>query len=254
MRIRARRVMLRMLGLTALVAGLVTTPAGAVEYRLQVANLYREAFSHYLDGPIGSGSGELVMGRLEQALDGGGIAQGALLSDRTFRYAWEALAESFEATKVIAQVKPLESPRRWDEVVWDGTPGERSVWVIAPSARHFEEAYQVAVKGAGPGAALRYYAPYRAAMIGGPQTVIGYPLSFLRFYEGRNALWQRYLSKSVDLRNGIAVVVGINDNATFPDWVYIVVDQPPAPTTFKVVVGWQRREPPEAPGFLRIDP
>lgn len=243
-----------LLGLVALAAGLVPSPAWAIEYRLQVANLYREAFSHYLDGPIETGSGELVMSRMEKALDDGTIARGALLSDRTFRYGWDALAESFEAVKTITEVNPLENPRRWDEAVWDGKPGERSVWVIAPSSRHFEEVDQVAVKDAGPGAALRYYVPYRVALIGRPQTVIGYPLSFLRFYEGRGDLWRRYLSKAVDLGKGIAVVVGINDNSTFPDWVYVVVDQPPSPTTFKVVIGWQRREAREAPGVQRIDP
>jgi hypothetical protein len=243
-----------LLGLVALATGLAASPAWAIEYRLRVANLYREAFSHYLDGPIETGSGELVMSRMEKALDEGTIARGALLSDRTFRYGWDALAESFEAVKVITEVHPLESPRRWDEAVWDGKPGERSVWVITPSSRHFEEVNQVAVKAAGPDAALRYYVPYRAALIARPQTVIGYPLSFLRFYEGRGDLWQRYLSRSVDLGKGIAVVVGINDNSTFPDWVYVVVDQPPSSTTFKVVIGWQRREAREAPGIQRIDP
>jgi len=39
----------------ALILGLAG-PVGAVEYRLQVANLYRESFVHYFDGPLGSGS------------------------------------------------------------------------------------------------------------------------------------------------------------------------------------------------------
>ena len=60
-------------------------PAGAVEYRLQVANLYRESFVHYFDGPLGTGSGELVMERLGRDLDTERIPSGALLSDRTFR-------------------------------------------------------------------------------------------------------------------------------------------------------------------------
>ena len=39
-------------------------PGSGEEYRLQVASLYRERFTHYLDGPMGTGSGELVMDRL----------------------------------------------------------------------------------------------------------------------------------------------------------------------------------------------
>ena len=73
----------------ALILGLAG-PAAAVEYRLQVANLYRESFVHYFDGPIGTGSGELVMERLGRALDADRIPSGALLTDRTFRYGWEA--------------------------------------------------------------------------------------------------------------------------------------------------------------------
>ena len=35
--------------------------------------------------------------------------------------------------------------------------------------------------------------------------------------------------------------VGINDNPSFADWVYFVVEHPPKPTTFKAVIGWERR-------------
>jgi hypothetical protein len=200
--------------------------AEAVQYRLQVANMYRESFAYYFDGPIGTGSGELVMSQMEKALDEGAIPRGALFSDRTFRYAWDAVAQSFEAVKVITE----------------GKPGERSVWVIMPGSINYREAAQVALKGAGPEAALRYYIPYKVAISARPETVVGYPLSFLRFYEGRDALlWRRYLSKSLSLAAGVAVVVGANDNESLADWVYIVVEHPPQPTTFKVVVGWDRR-------------
>lgn len=252
-----RRIVIAMFGVVVVLAlwvSLLPSPASAVEYRLQVANVHQEAFAHYFDGPLRSGSGELVMNRLAQALDQGRIEPGAFLADRTVRYGGEAVARSFEAVTAVTEVKPLENPRRWDEAGWNGGPGERSVWVIAPPGRHFEEVYHVAVQGAGPEAALRYYVPYRAASGGQPQTVIAYSLSFLRFYEGRSDLWRRYLSKSVDLKQGIAVVVGVNDNPTFPDSVYIVVTHPPVPTTFKVVLGWRRREPPELPGSERINP
>jgi hypothetical protein len=37
------------------------------------------------------------------------------------------------------------------------------------------------------------------------------------------------------------VVVGENSNPTFADWVYIVIQHPPRPATFKAVMGWERR-------------
>lgn len=221
-------------------------PAGAVEYRLQVANLYRESFVHYFDGSLGSGSGELVMERLGRDLDADRIPSGALLTDRTFRYGWEALAGSFRAVKVIAEIKPAEGARRCDEVVWVGNPGERSVWVIAPTTTRTQEVLHVALQGApvaaGESPALRYYLPYRVTGSPVPQTTVTYPLDFLRFYEGRGpVLWDRYLSRSTALGQGIAAIVGESSNPSFADWVYIVVQHPPQATTFKAVVAWERR-------------
>ncbi len=221
-------------------------PAGAVEYRLQVANLYRESFVHYFDGPLGTGSGDLVMERLGRDLDTERIPSGALLSDRTFRYGWEALAGSFRAVKVIAEIRPAEGSRRWDEVVWVGNPGERSVWVIAPTTTRTQEVVHVALHGvpvtAGESPALRHYLPYRVTGSPVPQTAVTYPLDFVRFYEDRGpALWDRYLSRSTGLGQGIAAVVGESSNPSFADWVYIVIQHPPQPSTFKAVVGWERR-------------
>jgi hypothetical protein len=234
-----------------LLAGLLlmvgfAAPAGAVEYRLQVANLYRDSFARYFDGPLGTGSGDLVMDRLGRAVDADSVPTGAFLSDRTFRYGWDAVATSFRAVKVITEIKPAEGRQRWDEAVWQGNPGERSVWVIAPTTTRTQEAAHLALQGTalagGEPPALRFYIPYRVTGSPTPQTAVSYSLDFLRFFEARGpALWDRYLSRSVGLGQGIAVVVGENPNPSFADWVYIVVQHPPQPTTFKVVVGWERR-------------
>jgi hypothetical protein len=62
--------MRRSFGFVTLLLTLAAGPAQAVEYRLQVGNLYRDAFVHYLDGPLGTGSGEFAMDRLEDARRG----------------------------------------------------------------------------------------------------------------------------------------------------------------------------------------
>ena len=235
---------LRLLATLVLVLGLAA-PVRAVEYRLQVASIHRDGFNHYLDGPLGTGSGELVMERLGRDLDSGEVPGGAVLSDRTLRYGWEAVATSFRAVKVIAEIRPGEGSRRWDEVVWQGNPGERSVWVIGPTTTRFQEVVRLALQGTSLGpepAALRYYLPYRVTSSPSPQTAVTYPLDLLRFYEGRGPmLWDRYLSRSTSLGQGIAAVVGENSNPTFADWVYLVIQNPTAPTTFRAVVGWERR-------------
>jgi len=221
----------------------------AVEYRLEVANLYRDSFAHFIEGPIGTGSGELAMPNMEKAIDSGSIDPGALLTDRVFRYGWDELARSMGAVKVRATVRPGEGPRRWDEAQWEGTPGERSVWVIGTLATNHQEVYQVALNEAAEGSTLQYYVPYQVAFRPTPQPVVGYPLVFMRFHGDKGGLWDRYLSKSVSLAGGLAAVIGINENPTFIDWVYFIVQHPPKPTTFKVVIGWERRRSADRSNF-----
>ena len=221
--------------------GLSLPAASAEEYRLQVANLYRDSFAHFIDGPIRTGSGELAMPNLERALDSGDISPGALLTDRVFRYGWDEILRGFGAVKVRASVSPGEGRRRWDEAVWEGKPGERSVFVIAASATNHQEVFQVALNSKAEGSTLRYYVPYKVT--GNPQLSpqVAYALVFLRFHADRGDLWNRYLSRSVSLADGLAAVIGINDNPSFADWVYFVVEHPAKPTTFKAVIGWERR-------------
>jgi hypothetical protein len=243
----AGRVALILLG--SLGMALAAGKAGAEEYRLQVANLHRDSFSHFFDGPIGTGAGELAMPRLERALDSGDIGPGALLTDRALRYGWEELARSFGAVKVRGFVTPGEGRRRWDEAVWEGAPGERSVWVIGVSSAQYQGVYHTALKGKADAAALRYYVPYKVATRPAPEVVVAYPLTLLRFHIDRDNLWIRYLSQSVSLREGIALVVGINDDPGFADWVFILVEHPAKPATFKAVVGWDRRRAGDRPNL-----
>jgi len=59
-----------------------------------VANIYRDSYVRFF-GSLGTGLGELIMERLGRGLDTDGIPDGALLSDRTFRCGWDAMAASF---------------------------------------------------------------------------------------------------------------------------------------------------------------
>jgi len=242
-------VLLAFLLLGSVGLSLGASPAVGEEYRLEVANLYRDGFAHFFNGSIGSGSGELAMPQLERALDSGEISPGALLTDRVFRYGWEDLARAFGAVTVRATIKPGEGRRRWDEAVWEGKPGEKSVWVIAPLVTNHQEVYYAALTGKSEGSTLQYYVPYGVTGNPRPQRVVSYPLVFLRFHGDRTSLWSRYLSRSVSLDDGLAAVVGSNDNPSFADWVYFVVEHPPKPTTFKAVIGWERRRSADRSNF-----
>ena len=223
------------------VGAAIEDKAQAVEYRLEVANLGPDAMPAFFDGPIGKGDGELRLTRLGAALDAGAIPSGAILYDRDLKYAWQDLARGFSAARVRAEISMPEGGQAWQEARWDGKPGEQSVWVITSSSTYIQEVKHVALEGAAPGSGLRYYIPYLVAARPKPAVAVAYPLLFVRAFADRGTLWERYLSRSVDLADGIAAVVGVNDNPSFSDWVYLIVRHPPEPVTLKAVMGWQRR-------------
>jgi hypothetical protein len=228
--------MLRPVLLAALL--LAPVPVQAVEYRLQVAHLKELAFASYFEGRIGQGVGELAMTRLQRALEGGTIPRGALLYDRGAEPVTEAAA-GFRAIPAVATPGATAPARPWQEIVWDGVPGQRTVWVVAPMRTKDQQVAHIALKGSGP--ALRYHIPYTVGFRPTALAAVSYPQVFVRMYAERGTLWDRYLGRHLAPAEGIAAVVGVNDNPTFADWVYIVIDHAPGPTAYAAVVGWDRR-------------
>ena len=218
----------------------IAMPAHAVEYRLEVVNLWESALAAYAktaelyDGASGPG-----LDRLEASLDQGTMPASVALGDRTLRWASESVAHAYGTVRVLAEIKPGgEGRQRWDAVRWEGQPGERSVWVVAPSGSgRPQQLYRVVLKGDGP---ARQYLAYRPSN-GRKAAAVKYPLSFLWFYEERGGIWDKYVSRSLELNEGLGAVVGENSNQTFPDQVYLIVQQGAQPTTYKAVLLW--REP-----------
>ena len=127
-----------------------TTPASAVEYRLEVASLWESALYAYAktaelyDGASGAGLDQLMV-----SLDEGSVPSGVMLGDRTLRWAGESVARAYGTVKVLAEIKPggVAQPR-WDDVRWEGQPGERSVWVVSPSGRsRAQSLYRMVLQG-----------------------------------------------------------------------------------------------------------
>ena len=238
--------LLRVAGLLCAFSGVA--PVQAAEYRLQIASMWESGFTSFVGpgelGDVASGPG---LENLVARLDRGEVPPGPLLADRTVRWANEAEARTFGAVRRPVEIKPYgEGKTQWDEVKGDGKPGERSVWVVSPGGRgRPQELYHVVLKGTG---AVRHFIPY--APKGGRKLVTArYPLEFLWFHVDRGDLWDKYLSRTLDLGHGIAVVVGSNGNSTFPDEAYLVINQTEQATTYKAVLVW--REPGsnlEAPG------
>ena len=72
--------------------------------------------------------------------------------------------------------------------------------------------------------------------------VMKMPIPLMAFQERRGDVWDKYVAKSLDMRHGVGVVVGTNNDAVLPDLAYIIVQQGPEPTTFdgRALVGQQQ--------------
>ena len=213
--------------------------AQAVEYRLQVVNMWDSGFNAFIKpGELADGASGPGLEGLVASLDRGDVPRGPFLTDRTFRWASETVARAYGAVRVLAEIKPGGEGRpRWDEVRWDGKPGERSVWVVEPSGRgRPQQLYHVVVKATGPAHHFIPYAPTNGQRL----VTVRYPLDFLWSHEERGDLWEKHLSKNVDLSNDIAVVAGANSNSLFPDVARLLVNQAEQPTTYKAVLIWRQ--------------
>ncbi|MFQ5891115.1 MAG: hypothetical protein ACE5JR_13900 [Gemmatimonadota bacterium] len=213
--------------------------AGAAEYRLKVASLYEEAF-YALLGSAGTRREGPVEGRspLIHSLDTGKAPAGVLIYDR-FEAARGSVATAFGASRVGPGARRArEDAERWSEMRWQGEPGEWSVWAITPSRTRDTEVRDVALKGTGR---LVRVIPHLVAFSQPAAKALGMALEFIEAYEGNPALWSRYLSPVLDLGDGVAVVVGVNESSPFADHVFIVVKHAPLPTTYHVVLAWKRR-------------
>lgn len=214
--------------------------AAAVEYRLQVASLYEDAFFALL-GSAGTRREGSVQGRsrLIEALDTGETPAAVLLYDGPLKAARAPVATAFGAIHVRAEEPSSgEGKQPWSQARWEGKPGEHSVWVIAPSRPWYGAVQNIALKGAGP---LVWAIPHRIALWHSPAKALGIPLGFIQAYEGNPALWKNYLSNALDLGDGIIVVVAENSSSAFADHVFIIVKHTSVPTTYRVVLGWARR-------------
>lgn len=234
--------------------GLSATGAPAAEYRLKVVSLHETGFVALLrPGEVGDGASGPGLEALEARLDAGDFPRAAILPDRHLQVVAAETARAWGAVPLRVDVK-LGGGRGdpWDEARWEGTPGEHSVWLVAPRVRP-QEVSHVALKGRG---ALRHFRPSGVPMWGGPPDAVRVPQVLLRGEAPAGTLWGRFASRALNLGRGIAVVVGADDNPFFADQVWIVVRHGEEPTSYKVILAWrQRDEDIQTPTFdSRLDP
>jgi hypothetical protein len=223
----------------------VGTPAGAVEYRMKVANIFDQAMMSFLSrGELDDGATGPGFQRLAAQLDLGSGYRGMNVTHRPLNSVPESIARAWGGVAIQAQIARGGVVSYWDEVRWDGRPGERSIWIVKPNGRESPKAVShVVLKGTTP---LTLYRPYTACGTSRvPVMQLGIPL--MAFQESRGDVWDKYVAKSLNLSQGIGAVVGVNNDAVLASLVYIIVQQGPTPTTFEVVLTWSNSNA-RAPG------
>jgi hypothetical protein len=164
------------------------------------------------------------------------------------------MARAYGGVPVRVDVKAGgDGTERWDEARWEGTPGERSVWVVRSQGRRPGDLYRLAIRGWGP---LRHFLPYTTTNGAYELPVVKMPLDYLFFHQGDADFWADRIAPVLDLAEGIAVIAAARQGGVAADEAYIIVTHGAEPATYEAVLGWRERyNEREAPGngrFLRL--
>jgi len=213
------------------------TPADAVEYRLKVANIFDQAMTSFLSvGESNEGSTGPGLQRVAAALDQGSGDLGMNVTHRPLNGVPDGIARAWGGVAIRAQIARGGVNSYWDEVRWDGRPGDRSIWIVKPDGRESPQSViHVALKGTAP---LALYQPFAVGCGKSRVPVMQMGIPLIAFQESRGDVWDKYIAKNINMSRGIGAVVGVNNNSVLPSLVYIVVEQGPAPTTFEVLITW----------------
>jgi hypothetical protein len=216
---------------------MLTLPAWAVEYRLQVVNLEYLTVSAYTDRPQPGQPGEGSLARLETRLDTMEFSATAVIPGRDVLL----LQDPAYGGRIPDRVSVLPTTREqaWTTFVWDANPGDTFVFVVKSDMVAWQEAWFI---GANPERALRRLSLGAPSWFGGrsyevPQ--VSYDFLANAVDQGAFPSWIAQNAKSL---NGMSIVIGRGGNRFYtPDRVYVVLKLAAEPRTYKVVVGWRDR-------------
>jgi hypothetical protein len=148
----------------------------------------------------------------------------------------DSIARAWGGVAVTAPIARGGVVSYWDEVRWDGKPGERSIWIVKSDGRMRPQTIKhVVLAGTTP---LAIEQPYSADCGKIRVPALKIPIPLMAFQERRGDIWDKYVAKSLDLSHGVGVVVGTDGNAVMSDLAYIIVEQGPEFATFEVVLSW----------------
>ena len=222
-------------GMLAVLA--MRTPAAAVEYRLKVASVFDQGLTSFLGyGELNDGATGPGFQRLAAFLNEGSGDRGMIVTQRPLTSVPDSIARAWGGVAVTAPIARGGVVSYWDEVRWDGNPGERSIWIVKSDGRMRPQAVKhVVLGGTTP---LTIFQSYSADCGKIRVPALQMPIPLMAFQERRGDIWDKYVAKSLDLSHGVGVAVGTDSNAVMPDLAYIIVEQGPQSATFEVVLSW----------------
>jgi hypothetical protein len=218
---------------------LLGLPTWAVEYRLQVVNLDALTILSHIDNSGPAPHGEARHSRLEARLDNHGLSAAAALPGRQV----QLLQDPRYGGKPPAwlQVLPRASDSAWTTLQWEGHPGDRVAFVVSSEMRAWQEVEAVA---ANPEGVLRRLVIGSGGWFGRSRPEVREVADEYLANAVAQGTFTQWLERNAQALHGMSVVVGRGRSVVEqPDRVYAVLTLPPAPRTFRLVIGWryQRR-------------
>jgi len=226
-----------MLGWGVGVALLLTLPAWASEYRLQVVNLGFLTLSSYTDRPVPGQPGEGSLIRLQTRLDTMAFPATAVIPDRDTLL----LQDPAYGGKVPDRVSVLPTTREqaWTTVVFDANPGDTVAFVVKTYMVAWQQIWYL---GANPEGTLRRLTPGNPSFFGGRSYEVPQVSSDFLANEVGQGTFPTWVAQNAPSLNGMSLVIGQGLNQFYdPDRLFVVLKLAPEPRTYKVAIGWRDR-------------
>jgi hypothetical protein len=226
-----------MLGWSVGVAVLLTLPAWAAEYRLQVVNLDYLTVSSYTDRPVPGQPGEGSLIRLQTRLDTMEFPTTAVIPDRNTLL----LEDPAYGGKIPDRVSVLPTTREqaWTTVVFDANPGDTVSFVVKTYMVAWQEIWML---GANPEGTLRRLIPGNPSFFGGRSYEVPQVSSDFLVNAAEQGTFPQWVAQNAPLLNDMSLVIGQGRNRIYdPDRLFVVLKLAPEPRTYKVAIGWRDR-------------
>jgi hypothetical protein len=223
------------LGWSVTIALLLTLPAWAAEYRLQVVNLDYLTLSSYTDRRLPGQPGEGSLIRLQKRLESMEFPATAVIPDRDTLLLQNPAYGGIVPNRV--SVLPTTREQAWTTVVFDANPGETVAFVVKTIMVAWQQIWML---GANPEGTLRRLTPGNISIFGGRSYEVPQVAYDFLANAAEQGTFPGWVAQNAPSLNGMSLVIAQGRNLHFdPDRLYVVLKLAPEPRTYQVAIGWR---------------